>query len=117
MSVGFLAIIAAIPIVLALVLMVGFRRPATRAMPLARQLMVAAQVVGGAMGNMVCIHNIFGSLRGGGPLGHGRRDLETALPALPALWGCGGHPGDIDGFRASAKSVLMAHSIHHGGRM
>lgn len=35
MSVGFLAIISAVPIALALVLMVGFRWPATKAMPLA----------------------------------------------------------------------------------
>ncbi|MFW5730666.1 MAG: L-lactate permease [Desulfonatronovibrionaceae bacterium] len=45
MSVGFLAIFAALPIVLALVLMVGLRWPATKAMPLSWLAAVLAGVI------------------------------------------------------------------------
>ncbi|MDO5483326.1 MAG: L-lactate permease, partial [Desulfovibrionaceae bacterium] len=46
MSVGMLALLAVIPIVVALVLMVGLRWPATRAMPLAWAACVVCGIVG-----------------------------------------------------------------------
>ena len=46
MSVGMLALLAVIPILVALVLMVGLRWPATRAMPLAWLVCAVSGVIG-----------------------------------------------------------------------